>query len=304
MNISYDHYKIFYYVARYGSITRAAALLLNSQPNLTRAIKTLESALDCRLFVRSTRGVHLTPEGERLYAHIRIAFEQIEAGEDEIARCRKLESGTLSVAASEVALHCVLLPVLKEYRSLHPNIHLKISNHSTPQALDAIQSGIADLAMVTTPTVPSELTEELTVQRFHEVAVCDTDFPHLPTKAVGFAELLRYPLIALGAQTKSYELYSQFFAALGLQFQPETEAATADQILPMAKAGLGIGFVPEKFLAGVSGIRVIRTEQPLPEREIRIVFRKNQPLSIAAKELLRLVHLQAQRNVRTAEAAQ
>ena len=53
----------------------------------------------------------------------------------------------------------------------------------------------------------------------------------------------------------------------------------------MAKAGLGIGFVPEKFLAGVSGIRVIRTEQPLPEREIRIVFRKNQPLSIAARRL-------------------
>lgn len=253
MNISYDHYKIFYYVARYGSITRAAALLLNSQPNLTRAIKTLESALDCRLFVRSTRGVHLTPEGERLYAHIRIAFEQIEAGEDEIARCRKLESGTLSVAASEVALHCVLLPVLKEYRSLHPNIHLKISNHSTPQALDAIQSGIADLAMVTTPTVPSELTEELTVQRFHEVAVCDADFPHLPTKAVGFAELLRYPLIALGAQTKSYELYSQFLRLSGCNFSPRRRPRRPTRFCRWPRPGWGSALCRKNSSPGSAG---------------------------------------------------
>ena len=43
MYISYDYYRIFYYVAKYGNITQAAKILLNNQPNLTRAIKTLES---------------------------------------------------------------------------------------------------------------------------------------------------------------------------------------------------------------------------------------------------------------------
>lgn len=45
MYISYDYYRIFYYVARYGNVTQAAKFLLNSQPNLTRAIKTLESEI-------------------------------------------------------------------------------------------------------------------------------------------------------------------------------------------------------------------------------------------------------------------
>lgn len=289
MYISYDYYRIFYYVAKYGNITQAAKILLNNQPNLTRAIKTLESELGCPLFIRNNRGMKLTPEGERLFEHIRIAFENIEAGEAEIIESRNLEKGTVFVAASEVALHCVLLPVLKQYRTLYPGIRLKISNHSTPQAVDAIKNGIADIAVVTTPTLPSAMTEEVTVRKFHEVAVCSAAFSELLREKVGFAELLSYPMISLGTQTKSFELYSDFFAEEGLHYHPETEAATADQILPMVKADLGIGFIPREFLQGVEGVFVIETEKSLPEREIRIVKRHEQTLSIAAKELERLI---------------
>lgn len=289
MYIAYDYYRIFYYVAKYGNVTQAARVLLNNQPNLTRAVKTLESELGCPLFIRSNRGMKLTPEGERLLRHIRIAIENIEAGEAEIIESRNLERGSVFVAASEVALHCVLLPVLKKYRSLYPKIKLKISNHSTPQAIDAIKNGIADIAVVTTPTLPSAMLEEITVRKFREVAVCSSAFSELWGRKVSFEELLSYPLISLGTQTKSYELYSDFFAGEGLRYQPETEAATADQIVPMVKADLGIGFVPEEFLEGIEGVSVIETESPLPEREIRVVKRREQPLGIAAKEMEKLI---------------
>ncbi len=289
MYIAYDYYRIFYYVAKYGNVTQAARVLLNNQPNLTRAVKTLESELGCPLFIRSNRGMKLTPEGERLLRHIRIAIENIEAGEAEIIESRNLERGSVFVAASEVALHCVLLPVLKKYRSLYPGIKLKISNHSTPQAIDAIKNGFADIAVVTTPTLPSAMLEEITVRKFREVAVCSSAFSELWGRKVSFEELLSYPLISLGTQTKSYELYSEFFAGEGLRYQPETEAATADQIVPMVKADLGIGFVPEEFLEGIEGVSVIETEKPLPEREIRVVKRCEQPLGIAAKEMEKLI---------------
>ena len=289
MYIAYDYYRIFYYVAKYGNVTQAARVLLNNQPNLTRAVKTLESELGCPLFIRSNRGMKLTPEGERLLRHIRIAIENIEAGEAEIIESRNLERGSVFVAASEVALHCVLLPVLKKYRSLYPGIKLKISNHSTPQAIDAIKNGFADIAVVTTPTLPSAMLEEITVRKFREVAVCSSAFSELWGRKVSFEELLSYPLISLGTQTKSYELYSEFFAGEGLRYQPETEAATADQIVPMVKADLGIGFVPEEFLEGIEGVSVIETENPLPEREIRVVKRREQPLGIAAKEMEKLI---------------
>ena len=66
MNISYDYYKIFYYVAKYKSFTGAADALLNNQPNIPRMMKKLENELGCTLFLRQRHGVSLTAEGERL----------------------------------------------------------------------------------------------------------------------------------------------------------------------------------------------------------------------------------------------
>ena len=110
MNISYDSYRIFYYVAKYQGFTQAANRLMNSQPNITRAIKNLEGALGCQLFLRSNRGVRLTPEGEKLYVHIAPAVEHIQAGEEAVAANQSLQSGVVTIAASEIALRCCLLP--------------------------------------------------------------------------------------------------------------------------------------------------------------------------------------------------
>lgn len=51
MYISFEYYKIFYYAAKYGNITRAAEALMNNQSNITRTIKNLESELNCTLFI-------------------------------------------------------------------------------------------------------------------------------------------------------------------------------------------------------------------------------------------------------------
>lgn len=128
MIVSYDAYRVFYTVARFGSFTKAASVLLASQPNLTRTIRNLESALGCTLFVRSNRGVSLTPEGEKLFARVSVACEQIQAGEEELASDRSLQSGVVSIGASETALHGFLLPVLGAFHRAYPGIRLRISN--------------------------------------------------------------------------------------------------------------------------------------------------------------------------------
>lgn len=288
MYISYDYYRVFYYVAKYGNITQAAKLMLNSQPNLTRTIKNLEAELGCALFSRSNQGMKLTPEGKRLYEHIKIAYEHIEMGEAEITDSRSLRSGSVYVAASEVALRCLLLPVLKKYRLRYPGIHIRISNHSTPQAIAALKGGTADIAVVTTPTVRSASLAERVIRPINEVAVCSPYFSSLANRQVSLSELTNYPLISLGEDTKSFEFYSGFFSSHGLTYRPDIEAFTADQILPMVAADLGVGFVPEEFLQN-EDVNIIDLKEKIPERNIVLIKRKEQPLSVAAKELERLI---------------
>ena len=285
MYISYDYYRVFYYVAKYGNISQVARLLMNNQPNLTRTIKKLEAELGCPLFSRSRKGMALTPEGERLYAHIRLAIEHIHAGEAELTDVRSLQSGSVYIAASEVALRCLLLPVLKQFRLLYPGIHLRISNHSTPQAIDALKNGTADFAVVTTPTLPVPSLTEIPIKPIVETAVCTPYFAELTEKTVSLSRLTEFPLISLGKDTRSFGFYSAFFAAHGVRYEPDIEAFTADQILPMVQADLGIGFVPEEFLREGDGVCRIRLAEPIPERQIVLIQRKDQPLSLAAKAL-------------------
>lgn len=78
MDINFEYYKVFYYVAKYENITKAANALGSNQPNVTRVMKLLESQLNCRLFVRGARGVRLTEEGRQLYTHVEIACKHLQ----------------------------------------------------------------------------------------------------------------------------------------------------------------------------------------------------------------------------------
>ena len=75
-----DYYRIFYYVAQYQSFSKAAEILGNNQPNLSRCMNLLESELGCKLLVRTNRGVSLTPEGQRLFEHVAIAIRALSHG--------------------------------------------------------------------------------------------------------------------------------------------------------------------------------------------------------------------------------
>ncbi|MBP3869675.1 MAG: LysR family transcriptional regulator [Faecalicoccus sp.] len=291
MNISYDYYRVFYYVAKYKSFTAAARILFNNQPNITRMMKKLEEELGCSLFIRNRRGVSLTPEGEKLYAHVSVAFEHITIGEQEIARDKELASGIVTIAASEIALHCVLLPVLKEYRRLYPEIRIRISNHSTPQALMTLKEGLADFAIVTEPfDLPADISREV-IRSIQEVAVCTKEYEIEEGTKLSNNQIFEHSIIGLEEHTSSFAFYTEYFNSIGVTYKADIEAATADQILPMVKSDLGIGFVPTDFLnkEDMDNLVILDLEKELPKRNICILKRKNTSLSLAAYELEKMI---------------
>ena len=88
----------------------------------------LENELECKLFVRSNRGVTLTPEGEKLFQHVAIAYEQLSTAESELKKDKSLESGLITIGASETALRLLLLDRLETFHAQYPGVRLKISN--------------------------------------------------------------------------------------------------------------------------------------------------------------------------------
>jgi len=288
MDIGYDAYRFFYYTAKYKSFTLAAKALGNSQPNVTRMIKNLENALGCTLLLRNNRQVELTAEGTVLYSYVRTAFEQLQAGEEALLGGQTLEGGFLRIAATEVALRIFLLPILSQFRSRYPGVHIKLLNGSTPAALGHLESGLADLAFVTTPFSLSESLQSTVLTQVQDVAICGSAYAPVLRQQVTLRQLSEFPLICLGENSGTHQFYVRYFASHGLSFQPDMDAATADQILPMVEANLGIGFVPMGFLSPAHAVHTIALKETLPIRNICMVESSHRIHNRAAKEFRRM----------------
>mgnify|MGYP004498188861 CR=1 FL=1 len=93
MDINYELYKVFYYVATTLSFSEASKQLYISQSAVSQSVKVLEKKLNQHLFIRSTKKVSLTPEGEILLKHIEPAINLIKRGETQIIESNSLNGG-------------------------------------------------------------------------------------------------------------------------------------------------------------------------------------------------------------------
>lgn len=288
MDINYDYYRIFYYVAKYRNLTQAAEVLHHNQPNISRIMKLLEQETGCKLLNRSNRGISLTPEGERLYSHVRIAVEQIKEAEDELIQSATMQKGSVTIGASETALRMLVLPVLNEFQRKYPGIRIRIFNHLTSQALESVRKGLVDFSVVATPAAIEKPLVSCSILEYQDILIGGPSCSSLKNKVLSLQELSSHPLVCLGEGTVTYRFYEEFYRRNHMIWKPELEAATTDQILPMVKHDLGIGYVPELYAKDAlekKEVYRLRLSEKLPVRQICFVENQDQSLSIAAKEL-------------------
>lgn len=292
MNTNFENYRTFYFVAKYGNITAAAEALYSEQPNVTRAIKNLERDLGCVLFARSNKGVTLTPEGKMLYRRVAIAYEQIAAAEEELSRHNGFEEGLLRIGVSETALHEVLLSALVRYHALYPKIKFSLVNLTNTQAISAVKNQAVDFVLISTPFSLDKSLKSVPIKRFQDIVVCGERYRYLTGEKVSFRELTGLCIVSVNKTTKTYEYYRTLFRRYGLEFAPEIEVSTSNQILPIVKNNLGIGFIPASFAENeIANGEVFRleTEEEITPREVCLIKRADFSLSVAAKEFERLL---------------
>lgn len=287
MNLNFEYYKVFYYVCKYGSLTRAASVLMTSQPAVTRTIHNLENEIGCRLFIRSKKGVELTPEGRVFYDYISAACAQIFKGENELANRISMDNGTISISATETALHCCLFQAMEEFNQQYPNVRFNLLNNSSLDSLRALEAGRIDMAVVS--SLPDQTGAPLKVKilrQYHDILIGGRKFAHLAKKVQTLEELADCPWVSLTSASISRKFLNQYFEEQGLTFHPGIELDTTDMILPAVRHNLGIGFIPAEFaMEDISRETVfeIQVQEKVPERSIFLVYDQEYPQSIAAK---------------------
>ena len=122
--------------------------------------------------------------------------------------------------------------------------------------------------------------------QFHDILIGGTSFAPYKNRVFYLKELISYPLVCLGEDTMTYHFYQNFYRENGVDFKPELEAATTDQILPMIENNLGIGYIPNIYVKDAlekQSVYQLHVKEQIPKREIYFIENRNNALSVAAK---------------------
>ena len=292
MNIDFDYYKTFYYVAKYSSMSIAAEKMMTNQPNVSRIIKRLERELGCKLFIRNKKGVMLTDSGLKLYEHVKIAIEEIEIAESEVSLNKESETGQITIGISEISIRKHLVPIIKEYQKIHPRITLRLILYpSNNLNLAALKEGKIDISIISDEM---ELPEKLKLHKLVEsnlLVVGGTDYLFLRDRELSVKELSSFPLMCLNAETRIHNVISRFFIENGSELRPTIELASYDQINTLVYCNMGIAIVPEDFVtrAVIQTCSILSLKEKLPKTTTCSVYRIDMTLSPYIKELQHMI---------------
>ncbi len=288
--MSYEYYKIFYYVGKCRSISAAAKELNNSQPNISRAMKNLENELGCRLLERTHTGVNLTEDGEILFKHIEFAEKHFETAKAALENRRHPQKRKLflgfSIGISEMLLFDAILPVVGEFMKKHDDISIRIINDSTLDLITGVEEGMIDLAVITDSGAGTERGKEWL--SFRDILIAGGTYRALKDKKLSLADLTRYPIICPRPGTETFRFYYAFFSSEGLLFEPDIETASADQVLRFVENGMGLGFVADGIAyEAIRNGKVVKvdTKEDIPRRRVSILHNRNRNLSREIEEL-------------------
>lgn len=140
MDINYELYKVFYYVAKTLSFSEASKQLFISQSAVSQSVKALEKKLDQTLFIRSTKKVRLTPEGEILFRHVEPAMTLIQKGEAQLLDTEN-GSGQIRIGASDTICRYFLIPYLEKFHKAFPRAHIKVTNATSIRCVELLETG-------------------------------------------------------------------------------------------------------------------------------------------------------------------
>ena len=176
MDINYELYKVFYYVATSLSFSEASKQLFISQSAVSQSIKTLEKKLDQPLFIRSTKKVQLTPAGKVLLKHIEPAMNLIQRGESQLLDSGSLGLGQLHIGASDTICRYFLVPYLKQFHKKFPNVPIKVTNATSLSCVDLLDQGKVDLIVTNFPNSNLNHSSIQKTARVPQVNFCTTCF--------------------------------------------------------------------------------------------------------------------------------
>jgi DNA-binding transcriptional LysR family regulator len=256
--------------------TRAAEILSIAQPALSQQIKSLEDALDIRLFERSSRRVRLTDAGTAFVVGAKRIIDDIERLRMTMHEYTGLMRGRVVVGAMQLFSETMLPRLLGKFHREFPGIEIALREDVTQGMLDDLRSGLIDIAIANIPD-PEEHQDLLIVPLSSD----EVDLAVAPTHRLAHAELVHFKDL----RDEPFVVYSTgaggqvqlMAAARAAGFTPHIAFESADSwtLRALASEGLGVTLLPRAFLEAPGPPIAAVPLEPAIRRSVALVQRRS-----------------------------
>ena len=184
----------FYYIAKTGSIRRAALLMNRSASTLSYQLKALESNLNTVLFDRYKKGMILTPEGKKLLDWTISTFETLKSLRSEVGNLHGELKGHITLSCN-LPVARKIVDCVAAFRVEYPEVNVLIRRAMPYEVVNDVESSRVDFGFTGLTTLPDHCEfEKLFLSRPLLVARRDNDY-HLPENP-GLEDLERLPFVS------------------------------------------------------------------------------------------------------------
>ena len=286
--VNLELYRVFYTVAKCGSLTKAAAELYISQPAVSQSIKQLEQQLGVKLFNRTHRGMELSAQGgKQIFAEVERALGLLNEAENRLSEMNMTATGTIRIGASDTIFEYFLADKIVDFHERFPAVKIDLLAGFTPDTIEKLKANKCDVAFVNLPIQEDpELQLRGNCMRLNDIFVTSEKYPELLEDVVPLETLKKYPLIAMDPDTVARRSMDNFLGSLGVDLQPSIEVGSWDLMKRLAVRGMGIGVIPREYVENnlADGtLYEIKTDPDLPARSVGMLLPKHASLSYALR---------------------
>ena len=291
--VNLELYRVFYTVARCGSLTKAAEELYISQPAVSQAIKQLETQLGTPLFNRMHKGMELSAQGgELVFADVEKALQLLGGVEDRLSELKQSATGTLRIGASETIFQYVLADKIVEYHKLYPQVKIDLISDVSPKIIDCLKTDRCDVGFLNLPIEPDEgirLTESVAL--LNDVFVAGEAFAELKGRELSVWDLQNYPLLLLEPHTIARAAVDHYAESLGVHFQPAVEVDSWGFMKKLVTEGMGIGCIPREYALRrleAGELFELNVTPAMPSRSVGLALPKNANMPFSLRAFINL----------------
>ena len=291
MKTNLELYKVFYYVAKNKSITQAANELMVSQPAVSKSIKVLEQDLNTQLFNRNKDGVSLNNAGELLFNKIKEAMELIISAEEDIDSLNNMEQGTINIGAGNTIMQRYLMPYIKEFHDLYPNINVIVHTVVTEELIKRAQLGLVDIVFTHLPNNIPDNYDEKKIKKLHDILVVNKDSKYIG-KTINKKDLTNLPLVLLPYKASNRKNFNKFCAKNNIIINPLMEIGNDLIIEDCALNGLGVGLVVKEYVQSAldsKDLYELNTSFKMDEKDLVCLVEPNRMNNIIIKNFIKLL---------------